>query len=195
MGGKWDVFERADRRNIRTLQERGVMTLYVTYPGCWVTLAHHCRDWADKMGLEWDMEVKPISQLAAELVSNGKLRFKRPVNMKVTWHYPCRIGRHGGIYEEPREALRAIPGLELVVMEHNREEGLCCGSVLALIGETRPTSGRIAPRRLAEARATCVQAVATTCQWRVPTAVGNAAEGSGLRVLDFAAVVAEDPDP
>ncbi|MGQ9476023.1 MAG: FAD-binding and (Fe-S)-binding domain-containing protein [Actinomycetota bacterium] len=203
MSGKWDVFERAVRRNIRTLQERGVRTLYLSCPGCWVTLAHHYRDWADKMGLEWDMEVKHITQLAAEMVRNGKLRFERPVNMKVTWHDPCHIGRHGGIYEEPREVLRAIPGLELVEMEHNREESLCCGSVLTLVGETRPTSGRIASRRFAEARATGAQAVVTTCPCcEFQLRVWNAAEGHGLRVLDFSAVVAEalgekpeEPDP
>lgn len=203
MSGKWDVFERAVRRNISTLQDRGVKTLYVSCPGCWVTLAHHYRNWAEKMGLEWDMEVKHISQLAIELVRNGKLSFERPVNMKITWHDPCHIGRHGGIYEEPREVLRAIPGLELVEMEHNREEGLCCGSVLTLIGETRPTSGRIASRRLAEARATGAQAVVTTCPCcEFQLRVWNAAEGNGLKVLDFAAVVAkalgeklEDPDP
>jgi len=203
MSGKWDLFEKALRRNIRTLRERGVRTLYASCPGCWVTLAHHYRDWAGKLGLEWDVEVKHISELAAELVRDGKLRFQRPVDMKVTWHDPCHIGRHGGIYEEPRQVLRAIPGLELVEMEHNREEGLCCGSVLTLIGETRPTSGRIASRRLAEARATGAEAVVTTCPCcEFQLRVWNATEGNGLKVLDFAAVVAqalgeklEDPDP
>ncbi|WP_458012742.1 FAD-binding and (Fe-S)-binding domain-containing protein [Candidatus Solincola sp.] len=203
MSGKWDVFEKALRRNIRTLKERGVKTLYASCPGCWVTLAHHYREWAERLGLDWDVEVKHISQLAAELVKEGKLKFEHPVNMKVTWHDPCHIGRHGGIYEEPRQVLQVIPGLELVEMEHNRDEGLCCGSVLTLIGETRPTSGRIASRRLAEARATGAQAVVTTCPCcEFQLRVWNAAEGNGLRILDFAAVVAEalgekleDPDP
>ncbi|MBC7253803.1 MAG: FAD-binding oxidoreductase [Actinobacteria bacterium] len=203
MSGKWDLFEKALRRNIRTLRERGVRILYASCPGCWVTLAHHYRDWAGKLGLEWDVEVKHISELAAELVRDGKLRFQRPVDMKVTWHDPCHIGRHGGIYEEPRQVLRAIPGLELVEMEHNREEGLCCGSVLTLIGETRPTSGRIASRRLAEARATGAEAVVTTCPCcEFQLRVWNAAGGNDLKILDFAALVAEalgekleNPDP
>ncbi|WP_287153787.1 FAD-binding and (Fe-S)-binding domain-containing protein [Candidatus Solincola tengchongensis] len=203
MSGKWDLFEKALRRNIRTLRERGVKTLYTSCPGCWVTLAHHYRDWAEKLGLEWDVEVRHISQLAAQLVEEGRLKFEHPVQLKATWHDPCHIGRHGGIYEEPRRVLQAIPGLELVEMEHNREEGLCCGSVLTLIGETRPTSGRIASLRLAEARKTGAQAVITTCPCcEFQLRVWNAAEGDGLRVLDFAAVVAqalgvelEDPDP
>jgi Fe-S oxidoreductase/FAD/FMN-containing dehydrogenase len=203
MSGKWDVFEKAVRRNVKTLSERGVKTLYASCPGCWVTLGHHYRDWAEKLGLEWDVEVRHISELAAELVRDGKLKFSSEVPMKVTWHDPCHIGRHGGIYEEPRDVLRAIPGLELVEMEHNREEGLCCGSVLTLIGETRPTSGRIAHRRLQEARDSGAEAIVSTCPCcEFQLRVWNAAEGDGMKVLDFAALVAEalgekleNPDP
>ncbi len=203
MSGKWDVFEKAVRKNVRNIRERGVKTIYASCPGCWVTLAHHYKDWAEKLGLEWDVEVKHISELAAELVKEGKLEFKREVPMKITWHDPCHIGRHGGIYEEPRRVLEAIPGLELTEMEHNREDGLCCGSVLTLIGETRPTSGRIAHQRLEEARAAGAEAIVTTCPCcEFQLRVWNAAEGNGLKVLDFAAVVAqalgeelENPDP
>ncbi|NPV60315.1 MAG: FAD-binding oxidoreductase [Actinobacteria bacterium] len=203
MSGKWDVFEKAVRKNIRNIQERGVKTIYASCPGCWVTLGHHYKEWAEKLGLEWDVEVRHISELAAELVRDGRLQFKKEVPMKATWHDPCHIARHGGIYEEPREVLAAIPGLELKEMEHNREDGLCCGSVLTLIGETRPTSGRIAHQRLEEARATGAEAIVTTCPCcEFQLRVWNAAEGNSLKVLDFASVVAEalgeeleDPDP
>jgi Fe-S oxidoreductase/FAD/FMN-containing dehydrogenase len=203
MSGKWDVFEEAVRRNVKALNERGVKTLYASCPGCWVTLGHHYKNWAEKLGLEWDIEVRHISELASELVRDGKLKFKNEVPMKVTWHDPCHIGRHGGIYEEPRDVLKAIPGLELTEMEHNRDEGLCCGSVLTLIGETRPTSGRIAHERLQEARDTGAEAIISTCPCcEFQLRVWNAAEGNGLKILDFAAVVAEalgekleNPDP
>ncbi len=203
MSGKWDIFEMAVRRNVKALSERGVKTIYASCPGCWVTLGHHYKNWAEKLGLEWDIEVKHISELAAELIREGKLQFKHEVPMKVTWHDPCHIGRHGGIYEEPRDVLKAIPGLELTEMEHNREDGLCCGSVLTLIGETRPTSGRIAHARLQEARDSGAEAIISTCPCcEFQLRVWNAAEGNGLKILDFAAVVAEalgekleNPDP
>jgi Fe-S oxidoreductase/FAD/FMN-containing dehydrogenase len=203
MSGKWDVFEEAVRRNVKALKERGVKKLYTSCPGCWVTLSQHYKEWAEKLGLEWDMEVVHITELAAQLVRDGKLEFKNEVPMKVTWHDPCHIGRHGRIYDEPREVLEAIPGLELSEMEHNRDEGLCCGSVLTLIGDTRPTSGRIAHRRLQEAHDIGAEAIVTTCPCcEFQLRVWNAAEGNGMKVLDFAAVVAEalgekleNPDP
>ena len=203
MSGKWDVFEEAVRRNIKALSEKGVKKIYTSCPGCWVTLSGHYKEWAEKLGLEWDMEVVHITELAAELVRDGKLKFSREVPMKVTWHDPCHIGRHGRIYEEPREVLKAIPGLEFTEMEHNRDEGLCCGSVLTLIGDTRPTSGRIAHARLQEAHDIEADAIVTTCPCcEFQLRVWNAAEGNGMKVLDFAAVVAEalgekmeNPDP
>jgi hypothetical protein len=95
--------------------------------------------------------------------------------------------------------------MELKEMAHNRDDGLCCGSVLTLIGDTRPTSGRIAHGRLQEARDTEVDAIVTTCPCcEFQLRVWNAAEGNedGLKILDFAAVVAEalgekleNPDP
>lgn len=203
MSGKWDLFEEAIRRNAKALKERGIETIYTSCPGCWVTLSQHYKEWAEKLGIDWDLEVHHISELAAEMVRDGRLTFKNEVPIKATWHDPCHIARHGGITEEPREVLAAIPGLELTEMEHNREDGLCCGSVLTLIGETRPTSERIASKRLQEAKDVEAEAIITTCpccefQFRV----WNAAEGNDLKVLDFASVVAqalgeelENPDP
>ncbi len=51
----------------------------------------------------------------------------------MTWHDSCHIGRVSGVYDAPRELIKAIPGVKLVEMEHNREEAHCCGSVLTLI--------------------------------------------------------------
>ncbi len=203
MSGQWDVFELAVRRNIEAVNKRGIKTLYASCPGCWVTLSHHYKNWAEKLGLDWNVDVRHISELAAELVSEGKLEFKNEIPMKVTWHDPCHIGRHGGIYEEPRQVLQAIPGIELVEMEHNREEGLCCGSVLTLIGETRPTSGRIADKRLQEAKDAGAEAIVTTCPCcEFQLRVWSAAEGNGMKIVDFASLVSEalgekldNPDP
>ena len=69
------------------------------------------------------------------LNGNGKKK------TKVTIHDSCHMGRVSGVYEEPRDLIKAVPGVELVEMEDNRENGLCCGSVLSRVG--RPPAARI----------------------------------------------------
>ncbi len=192
MSGKWDLFEKAVRKNIEEIKGRGIKTLIASCPGCWVTLSHHYKQWAEKLGIEWEVEVKHISEVAAELLAENKLQFVNNIPMKITWHDPCHIGRHGGIYEAPREVLKAIPGITLVEMEHNREDALCCGSVLTLIGETKPTSEAIASKRLEEARQTEAQAIVTTCPCcEFQLRVWSQAAGSEMPVRDFASVVSE----
>ncbi len=85
----------------------------------------------------------------------GKLH---AINRKVTYHDPCIMGRHMGIYDEPRELISSVPGVELVEMYSNREHALCCGAgggVLSAFtdlagdvgGRTAPTGGRGRRRR------------------------------------------------
>ena len=70
--------------------------------------------------------------------------------MTVTWHDSCHMGRAGEIYEAPRKLIQAIPGIEFVEMEHNRQEAHCCGSVLSLVAD--PDVGeRVGDVRLQEA--------------------------------------------
>jgi Fe-S oxidoreductase/FAD/FMN-containing dehydrogenase len=192
MSGQWDAFEEVVRYNIDQFQRRGIKTLMVSCPGCWVFLNHYHREWAKKLGLEYDVEVRHVSEVIAELIDQGRLQFKRPLDRKVTWHDPCHIGRHGGIYDPPRKVLQSLPGLKLVEMVHNREHGLCCGSVLTRIKEPVPTSDRIAALRLDEAAAAGADLIYTTCpccefQFRV----AGESIGHPMRTFDFTNAVVE----
>ena len=55
--------------------------------------------------------------------------------MRVTWHDSCHIGRASGIYEPPRQPIKAVPNVDFMEMPYNKEEAHCCGSVLTLIKE------------------------------------------------------------
>jgi Fe-S oxidoreductase len=192
MSGQWDAFEEIVRYNIGQFRQRGIKTLMVSCPGCYYMLNHHHREWAKKLGLEYDVEIRHISEVIAGLIDQDKLQFKQSLDQKATWHDPCHIGRHFGIYEPPRQVLQSLPGLDLVEMLHNREQGLCCGSVLSRVKEPVPTSDRIASLRLNEAAEAGAELIYTTCpccefQFRV----AGASTGHPMRVLDFTNAVVE----
>lgn len=73
-------------------------------------------------------EVFHSTQIFAKLVREKRIIPKKPLNKRVVYHDPCTLGRQNKIYDEPREVLRSIPGLELVEIENfSREYSLCCG--------------------------------------------------------------------
>jgi Fe-S oxidoreductase/FAD/FMN-containing dehydrogenase len=191
--GKWDMFEGIARHNIEEMNKRGVQEIVLSCPGCWVTLNHYYREWAKKLGLKYDIKVTHITEVTAQLVKEGRLTFKRTPKDggKVTYHDPCHIGRHGGIYEPPREVLNAIPGVKLVEMEHNRKDGLCCGSVLSRVGRP-PAADAIGSLRIGEAEETGANVCLTTCPCcEVQLRVGARFKKSKVRVLDWSDVVAD----
>jgi Fe-S oxidoreductase len=67
------------------------------------------------------------TELISQLLKEGRLEFKVPIERTITYHDPCYLGRFNGIYEQPREILKAIKGITLVEMEHNRDKARCCG--------------------------------------------------------------------
>lgn len=135
--------------------------------------------------------MKHYSEIAAEAIKDGKLKFDHEVNERVTFHDSCHAGRAQGIYEPPRDLLKAIPGVDFVEMEHNREEGLCCGSVLTLIGEmpVAPKLGGIRLQEAVDAKAKTVVALCPCCQ--VQLRDSNSKNKLDLQITDLARFVME----
>jgi Fe-S oxidoreductase len=73
------------------------------------------------------LEIKHYTQLFAELIDSGKIKFSKEIKKKVTYHDPCYLGRKNNIYDEPRKILQSIPGVELVEMDKTKETAYCCG--------------------------------------------------------------------
>jgi hypothetical protein len=143
MAGLWDAFEEIMRHNINGMKEKGVKTVVASCPACWLSWKVYYPQWAKKLGIGYPFEVKHYSEVLADAVRSGGLEVTHPLNKKVTWHDSCHMGRAGGIYEPPRELIRAIPGIEFIEMEHNREEAHCCGSVLTLVAEAEATGAEV----------------------------------------------------
>jgi Fe-S oxidoreductase/FAD/FMN-containing dehydrogenase len=201
VSGRWDVFEEILRHNVSKMREKGVKTVVASCPACWLTWHTYYPQWAKKLGIEYGLEARHYSEIVAEKIDSGEMKFTHPVNLKVTFHDSCHIGRAGGVYEPPRKMLEAIPGIELVEMAHNREDALCCGSVLTRISEPDPTSNVLGKHKIDEALATGADAIVALCpccqfQMRVSADVNHQA----MPVKDLASLAARGlgidlPDP
>jgi Fe-S oxidoreductase/FAD/FMN-containing dehydrogenase len=150
VAGKWDTFELIMRKNIEAVKAAGADTVISSCPACDMMWRHTYADWAKKLGMDYNITAKHYSEVVAEKIKNGEFKFTHPINKKVTWHDSCHIGRVSGVYEEPRELIKAIPGVQFEEMAHNRAEGHCCGSVLTLIKDP-PIAADIGESRLSEA--------------------------------------------
>lgn len=116
------LFQELCTQNIETFQTYGVRKIVTTDPHAFNTFKNEYPEF----GLE--AEVVHHTQLLADLLKEGKLKPTKKVEEKVVYHDSCYIGRYNDIYGSPRDILRAIPGINLLEMERNRENALCCGA-------------------------------------------------------------------
>ncbi len=131
----YEVKEDMVGHNLREIRETGAKTLIATCPYCYRVFAEHpfYRD----LGLE----VKHITQFLKEL------SFQVKTEKRVTYHDPCDLGRHSGIYDEPREIIRKVAP-NFVEPERTRENAMCCGSGGGFRGTFPRDSLKIARNRL-----------------------------------------------
>ncbi len=119
--GNEGLFQSLAQSNISAFAEAGVNKIVTTSPHCYHTFKNEYPEFGG------DFEVVHFCQYLAELIKQGRLNLTKEVNKRVAYHDPCYLGRHNNIYDEPREILNSIPGLELVEMPNYGENSLCCG--------------------------------------------------------------------
>uniref|UniRef100_A0A831TG11 (Fe-S)-binding protein n=1 Tax=Thermorudis peleae TaxID=1382356 RepID=A0A831TG11_9BACT len=141
-------------------------------------------------------EVVHHSQLISALLAQGRLRLDPDSAIargKVTYHDPCYLGRYNRVFDEPRAAISALPGVELAEMRRNRSRSFCCGGGGGRMFMEESRGRRINQARVAEAQATGAEVLAAACPFCM-TMFEDGIRGAGvegnLRVLDIAELVA-----
>jgi heterodisulfide reductase subunit D len=141
--GKKDVFKRLKNYNKNYIKESGIDTLITSCAECYRTFSK-----------DYDLGIKVLH--ISELLD--KLGLK--INADVTYHDPCRLGRHMGVYDAPRMALTEN-GAKLKEMVHSREKALCCGVSSFMNCNEQTKALRVI--RMDEALATGASTLITTC--------------------------------
>jgi Fe-S oxidoreductase len=114
---------------IELFRHYGIRDVVTSSPHCFHTFRNEYPAFQALKPPEEQVEfrVRHYTQLLRELVAAGSLKLEKPLNIKVTYHDPCYLGRHNQIYDVPREVITAIPGVQMVEMAHNKADSLCCG--------------------------------------------------------------------
>jgi Fe-S oxidoreductase len=157
--GNEELYRRLARENIKTFIENGVKKILLSSPHCYHTFKNEYPEFMVSF------EVVHTSQLVSQLIHEGRLNPSKEYGKKVAYHDPCYLGRHNGIYDEPREVLKRIPGLELREMAESREDSLCCGMGGGRIWLETASSERFANIRLQQAIAVGAEVLATSCPY------------------------------
>ncbi|MEO8830366.1 heterodisulfide reductase-related iron-sulfur binding cluster [Lapillicoccus sp.] len=162
------LFQMLAQQNVETLNEAGATAIVVTCAHCFNTLKNEY----PQLGGRY--EVVHHTQLLNRLVREKRLvPVSRPGDAssagaastaeKVTYHDPCYLGRHNGVYAPPRELLGALPGVTLTEMPRSGEKSFCCGAGGARMWMEEKLGTRINTNRTAEALATGADRIAIGC--------------------------------
>jgi len=152
---KWqgmdEVFEKLKAYNQKKIQASGIDTLVSSCAECFRTFAK-----------DYELEGVKVMHTTEFLIENGfDMNLKTEKDVTVTYHDPCRLGRQMEIYDEPRNLVNSVEGVELVEMEHHGEDALCCGvsSMMACNEDSRA----LRVQRFDEVRATGADIMLTSC--------------------------------
>jgi heterodisulfide reductase subunit D len=157
--GMPDKLKALKEHNLEKVEAMGVGQVVFSCPSCHQT-------W--KETYDTDLGLYHSTQFIEQMIEDGSLLLNE-MDMTVTYHDPCDLGRHGGIFESPRKILSAIPGLTLVELEDNRAKSVCCGGGGNLEVADADLSGTVAQKKIEEIQKTGAKTVITSCQQCVRT--------------------------
>jgi Fe-S oxidoreductase/nitrate reductase gamma subunit len=199
--GEDGLFEIIVEQNYGLFRDFNVSKLITSSPHCYHTMAKDYPALKPKLLAEGrevkdtpDLTVVHHSVLLYDLLKTGKLTFANSLEKTVAYHDPCYLGRHNGIYDQPRAVLRSIPGVKLVELGRCRENSFCCGGGGGRMWLESDSDVRIAALRAKEVVEANVDLLVTACPYCLSTmvdAIKVLGAGETVAVKDIAQVVAD----
>ena len=186
--GNESLFQSLAESNIRSFTENAVKNILVTSPHCYHTFKNEYPEFGG------NFEVIHSTQYLLGLIREQRLTFTKELNKKVTYHDPCYLGRHNGIYDEPRQVLKSIPGLELVEMADFGENSLCCGGGGGRIWMETKKGERFSDLRLEQAIEVGAEVLAVSCPYcmlNFDDSVLTMDKGDVIEIKDISELVQE----
>ena len=186
--GDEDVFKRLAKENIKAFIDNGVKKILVSSPHCYHTFKNEYPEFMV------NFQVVHITQYLFELLREGRLTLNGEYPKTVTWHDPCYLGRHNGIYDEPREVLKQVPGLELREMPDCLSDSLCCGGGGGRIWMETLKGERFCDLRVDQAVEMGAEVLATACPYCITNFEDsrlNVKDGEAIEVKDITEVIRE----
>lgn len=157
--GDEELFKRLAKENIKTFIDNGVKKILVSSPHCYHTFKNEYPEF------RVNFEVIHITQFLFQLINEGRLELKKEFPKKVTYHDPCYLGRHNGVYDEPRGILAKVPGLEFMELPEARSDSLCCGGGGGRVWMETQKGERFCDLRIDQALGGEADVLATACPY------------------------------
>lgn len=177
--------------NIQTLEKYGVKKILTACPHCY----HSLKNEYPQFGGKYD--VVHHTELIAQLIKEGKLKLNKEFKSQITYHDSCYLGRYNEIYNQPRQTLNSIAGIELKEMKRNYDKGFCCGAGGGRMFLEEKEGKRINIERTEEALSLKVNTIATACPFCM-TMMSDGVKAKDatdqVKVKDIAEIVAEAMD-
>jgi len=183
--GAADVFKDIASENIDMLNELGVEKVLTSCSGCYSVMKNEYPKIKRR-----NFEVLHVVEYLDRLIQEGKLKPAKSLDLKVTYHDPCHLGRYSDLFDAPRRILEALPGVELVEMPRSREKSWCCGAGAGVKTTYPDFAAWIGEERVNEAKETGADALVTAC----PFCEGNLSDvieatAAGMDIYDITDLV------
>ena len=188
--GAADVAADLTRKNTEMFLEAGVSKILTISPHCLNSFRRNYE------GLKKIANVHS-TELLDKLIQEGSIKPVNRLDLKVTYHDPCYLGRHSSIYDAPRRILESIPGVTLIEMQNNRERSFCCGGGSG--GSWKDSAGKesLGEIRIKEAIGTGAGVIATACPYCIRTlneSIAKLGVGNKIKVQDITELLLQSVD-